>query len=194
MEKRQDVELRPYEHEGKKYPVFLAHSDLFKSPVSDVGHVVADSRVGLERKIVAYAKSIQGHYGQSLLVPIMRIDSSSAGGGFGLFRFRVMLPNKGIYDWHSHERLATMGRLPDTFPTKPAGLPFIDVPVGKAGRVYYAAFKERVWAAFQGLNARLASAFVASKNRILTNLETNVDLYTTSQLEYKLYLEYTRGI
>lgn len=193
MEKRQDIELGPYEYQGNKFQVFLTHDDKFTSSIELVGCLVADSRTELEAGIKKHVRDFLGQFGQLGLVPIMRIDSNATD-GFGLSRFQVVLPTRGLYSWYTHQRLSVHRTtpLPDSFPTEFAELPFIDIPVGKAGWVYYAVFKEHVWAAFQKLNARLAFALVANKNRILTNLAANADLYTASQLEYKLYLEHMR--
>lgn len=199
MTKRENIELAPYEYQGDKFRVFLTHDDKFASSVPFVGYFVADSRAELGAGIEKYVRGLLGFLGQTRLdplVPIMRIDSNAAN-GFDLSRFQVMLPTRVLYSWHTHQMLSVhhTNPLPDTFPTRLAELPFIDMPCGKAGWVYYGAFKEHVWTAFQKLNVRLLSIVLANKSEILTDLVADkdiYDLYTSSQLEHKLYEEYTR--
>ena len=173
MEKHTDIELSPFEYQGNKFRVFLTHDDKFASSVVCVGYFVADSRAELEAGIEEHVRDFLGQFGQSPHVPIMRIDSNATS-GFDLSRFQVMLPTRGLYSWHTHQKLSVLetNPLPDTFPTKLAGLPFIDTPVGRAGWVYYAVFKERVWVAFQKLNGTLEGTLARNKNDIISYISS----------------------
>lgn len=189
MEKRKDIELSPYEYQGDKFRVFLTHDDKFASSIECVGHLVADSRAELEAGIEKHVRDFLGLFGQPGLVPIMRIDSNATD-GFGLSRFRVILPTKGLYSWHTHQKLSVhwTSPLPDTFPTKLAELPFVDTT--ERDWVYYALYKKRVWYAFTKLNEDLKHRFAINKGAILAELTEGHYSLSQSLMETQLYKDY----
>lgn len=191
-EQREDIELAPYKHQGKKYRVFLTHDDLFKSPVDDYGTFVNGSRTKLEERIANYIGLSRSHSRQLLFFPIMRIDTSPEH-GFGMSRYWAAEHTNGKTYWCNWDtpkelRESKMASFPKRLPGHINALPFLDT-IDDQYDVYYGVFDKHLWEIFCNLNDSLTFTLAVNKNAVINRIWGNEGAMVSLDALYQELLE-----